>query len=995
VVGQLHLARAVWAPVPLGAAVMAQSFALPAGTTTFFSADVDRSATRWEGAGDEVVEVMTGIDAVFSAAVGRHGGVWPGGQREASSFLAAFARASEALACALDVQSELQANGRSHLRAGLHSGEAQVRDEIRYFGQAVARTTRLRDLGHGGQVLTSRATAELVADHLPAGASLGDLGPHRMHDLSRPVQVYQLCHPDLVAGFPPLRSLDRYPHNLAVQLTSFVGREAAVTEVSGLLAHHGLVTLTGSGGCGKTRLALQVAAEALGAQADETWFVDLSGVSDPGLVPAAIMAAMSIREVRNQSHTQTLMTRLAARDALVVLDNCEHVLGAASALVEALVRSCGRLGVLATSREPLGVAGEVVWRVPCLSLPGEQGTVAVELLGASEAVRLFMDRARVARPNFAITEDNAPAVADICQRLDGIPLAIELAAARARMMSAEQIAEALADRFHLLAGGARGAMPRQETLRASVDWSYELLPEPERALLRRLSVFAGGFTLDAAETVGAGGEVGRYEVLGLLSALVDKSLVQMNDKADRYRLLDTIRAYAAEELDGAGEEVAARDRHLWFFAGLAERAEKGMWTSATVWWLGVLDTEHDNLRAALDWSLASGQADTGARLVTAVAEFLMVRLFRTEGLNRCEEFLAHDLALARRAELYYWAAGFAMFSDHAATLRFGEALVGLGRELGDDKNVARGLSRLGGVQQISDPVTALATSTEALATARAVDDGVTIVHCLCSSSGANHSLDRFRESLRSAEEALVTAQRIGYKWGTGYAMLKVGAAALELGELDRAAAAADAVMELAEELDDQYFAQCAHWARGNLGAYRCDPAATEAFAAAHQLAERSHDELNLPALRYYEACLALALGQDEEGCRALEAGFPAAVRLAPAVAARSRCLLAEAAIRRGDFVAARRWLDDALALPLAGQVALSTRAQARLARATGDHHRAWELADQGVRSAGRSGAQLLVVDFLELFALLTLDAERYIEAARLLAAVATERERLG
>ena len=474
-----------------------------------------------------------------------------------------------------------------------------------------------------------------------------------MHDLGRPEQVYQLAHPELRSGFPPLRSLDRHPHNLAVQLTSFVGREVAVTEVSDLLANYGLVTLTGSGGCGKTRLALQVAAETLGTRHDEAWFVDLSALADPGLVPGAVMAVMGVQEVRDQSHTETLSTCLGERGALIVLDNCEHVLAAAAALAEALVLSCGRLGILATSREPLGIPGEVVWRVPCLSVPEEQGTSDIKSLDASDAVRLFTDRARAARPNFSITDDNAPAVAAICQRLDGIPLAIELAAARVRMMSVEHIADALADRFHLLSGAGRHAIRRLATLRASVDWSYELLPEPERALVRRLSVFAGDFSLDAAEHVGAAGTLGRYDVLGLLSALVDKSLVQVNEKGDRYRLLETIRAYAAEELAGAAEDVAARDRHLSFFTELAERAEKGMWTSALPSWLFVVDAEHDNLRAAVDWSLASGQVDTGSRLVCGIGQFLFVRCVRTEGQHQCEELLAHEVApvLPRRALL--------------------------------------------------------------------------------------------------------------------------------------------------------------------------------------------------------------------------------------------------------------------------------------------------------------------------------------------------------
>ncbi|HXW80116.1 MAG TPA: hypothetical protein VEJ84_11500, partial [Acidimicrobiales bacterium] len=433
VAGQLHLARAAWGPVPSGAAVMAQYFALPAGTTTFLSADVVSSASRWEGGGDKGGEVMSGVDAVFSAAVGRHGGASPPRQPKGRSLLAAFARPSEALACALDVQRELQVDGLSCVRAGVHTGEAQVQGEARYFGQAVARAGRLRDLGHGGQVLVSLASAELAAEHLPEGTTLVNLGAQRMRDLSRPVQVYQLCHPDLAYAFPALRSLDRYPHNLPVQLTSLVGRDDVVSEICALLAGHGLVTLTGSGGCGKTRLALQVAGEALGARAQEAWFVDLSALADPSLVPGAAMAAIGLQEVHDQSHTETLTASLAERAALVVLDNCEHVLAATASLTEALVSTCGGLCVLATSREPLGVGGEVAWRVPCLSVPKDQGPVGIEALDTYHAVQLFAERARTARPNFSITDDNAPAVAAICKRLDGIPLAIELAAARVRM----------------------------------------------------------------------------------------------------------------------------------------------------------------------------------------------------------------------------------------------------------------------------------------------------------------------------------------------------------------------------------------------------------------------------------------------------------------------------------------------------------------------------------------------------------------------------------
>jgi predicted ATPase/DNA-binding CsgD family transcriptional regulator len=964
------------------------SFALPPGTATFLSASVDAR-------GDALGEDMSRLGAAVSAMVGRHGGVQNPNQAEAGSFLTSFARAPEAVACALEAQRELGAQQLPHLRMGLHTGEAQVRDEVRYSGHAAARAGHLADLGHGGQVLLSRACADLVAGHLPAGTSLVDLGSHRMADLGRPEQVHQLCHPDLRYEFPPLRSLDRYPHNLPVQLTSFVGREAAVAELGELLAPHGLVTITGSGGCGKTRLALQVAAEALGERADEAWFVDLSGLSEPGLVPSAVMAALGVGEVAHQSHTETLTTQLAERNAVIVLDNCEHLLAGAATLADALVRHCGRLVLLATSRQPLGVPGEVVWRVPGLSLPAGQGPVGAQALHASEAAQLFSDRARAVRPNFAITDDNAPAVAAICSRLDGIPLAIELAAARVRMMSVERVAEALGDRFHLLAEGAGTAVPRQATLRASVDWSYGLLPEPERAVLRRLSVFSGGFSVDAAEHVSAAVEVGIYDVLALLTALVDKSMVQVNDRGDRYRLLDTIRAYAAEELAASGEEVATADRHLSFLVQLGERAEQGMWTSAIVAWLGVLDAEHDNLRAALEWSLASGQFDTGARLLFDIGQFLHVRPLLTEGLRLCREFLARDISPARRAELYYWAASLAMFHDIAATLAYGEALVDLGWELGDDRARARGLFQVGRVQAYSDPQVGLGTLQDALAIARAMGDSVNAVDCLCRSAGLDRMLGRFGDSQRNAEEALAAAQRIGYLWGAAYALHTLSWAALCLGDLGPSAAAAAALMELAEDLDDQFLRALALWNRGMASMYRGEPSAAQDLAEACRLAERGLSNSDLGLLRCDQAILALARGQDEEGYRALQdaPSFGDTV-LQPYAVARASCHLAEVAARRGDPAGAQLHLDEIRVLAVQDEP-LAVRAQARVARARGDTSLAWELADEGLETARRRGAQLFVVDFLELAALLATDAERSTEAARLLAAATAEREHLG
>jgi hypothetical protein len=367
------------------------------------------------------------------------------------------------------------------VRVALHTAEAQLRDEGNYFGLALSRCARLRELAHGGQVLLSRATHDLVVDRLPAGAQLADRGVHRLRDLGRPEHVHELLDEDAPQEFPALRSLDSLPNNLPGQLTSFVGRVTELREIQASLEGTRLLTLTGAGGCGKTRLALQTAADTVDRYPDGSWWVELAPVLDPERVGSALAATLGVRPLSGQTPLKAAVSHLAGQRALVILDNCEHLLEASAAAGEALLRGAPGVAILATSRAPLGVAGETSWRVPSLSLPAERMPEPVEGLAQSDAVRLFIERALKVRPNFSISNDNAAAVAGICHALDGIPLAIELAAARVRLMAVEEIAAALADRFHLLTGGARSALPRQQTLRASVDWSYELLdviPEP-------------------------------------------------------------------------------------------------------------------------------------------------------------------------------------------------------------------------------------------------------------------------------------------------------------------------------------------------------------------------------------------------------------------------------------------------------------------------------------------------------------------------------------
>jgi predicted ATPase len=399
------------------------------------------------------------------------------------------------------------------------------------------------------------------------------------------------------------RTPERPPHNLPSALSSFVGRKKELAEVRRLLEDTRLLTLTGPGGCGKTRLALAAADELVGTFADGVWLMDLAPLADSSLVPQAVASTLGLREQPGRWLTETLSDNLASKRVLLVLDNCEHLVEACAELAESLLLFCPELRVLATSREPLGIAGEVAWPVPSLSLPDLRRAPNIETLPRYESARLFVERTEAVKPTFAVTEQNAPLVAKICYRLDGIPLAIELAAARSKVLSVEEISERLDDCFALLSAGNRTALPRHRTLHATMDWSHDLLPEQERILFRRLSVFAGGFTLEAAESVCAGEHLERNEVLDLLSHLVDKSLVIVREGVveTRYRLLETVRQYGRERLDASEDEVERR--HADFFVGLAEEAEGELSGPDQARWLTLLQTEHDNLRAALSWSL--------------------------------------------------------------------------------------------------------------------------------------------------------------------------------------------------------------------------------------------------------------------------------------------------------------------------------------------------------------------------------------------------------
>ncbi len=601
-----------WVDTAVSGSGSGDEFGLPIGTVTFLLTDVEGSTLAWGAApllmGPAVARHYEILDGVVAA----HGGVRPQEQGEGDSIVAAFSRASDALRAAVAAQVALAAEvwpgGLAPLRVrmAVHAGEAQLRNEANYVGQTIIRTARLRAIAHGGQIVVSQAARDLTIDQLGDEIVLVDLGVHRLKDLARPEHVWQVVVPGVEGQFPPLKSLDAVPNNLPMALSTFVGRQAEIEAVVALSRGNRLVTVTGSGGAGKTRLAQQVAAQLAEQFVDGAWWVDLAPL-DAGSVVRVTAGVVSVKE------PEVLADRLVGRSLLLVFDNCEHVLDVVAPLVDEVLRKCPGVRVLATSRGSLDVPGEVTWRVPPLGLPVASEHLPVERLAQFDAVRLFLDRARRARPNFVLTSENGAAVAEVCSRLDGLPLAIELAAARAKSLTPAQILVGLENSLRLLTGGSRLVLARQQTLEASIAWSHDLLSESERVLLRRVSVFADGWDLEAAEQVCAddGVVLDAMGVLDGLERLIDQSLVRVDDDGGRarYRVLETVRQFGAARLAVAGESDDLARRHAGYFLGFAAvwapRCESADEERA----VEVLAPEISNINAALRFLQGHGTVE--------------------------------------------------------------------------------------------------------------------------------------------------------------------------------------------------------------------------------------------------------------------------------------------------------------------------------------------------------------------------------------------------
>ena len=609
----------------------------PTGMVTFLFTDIEQSTRRWEEQPDAMRLALAKHDATLREAIEDNGG-WLF-KHTGDGVIAAFALARPAIEAAVAAQRKLELP----VRMGVCTGEVESRDAD-YFGPALNRAARTMAAAHGGQIVVSASTAAIVDE-----VALNDLGEYRLRDLSQPQRLYQVKADGLRETFPPLRTLDFLPGNLPAQPTSFLGRDRELSQVVALLHDARLITLTGVGGVGKTRLAVQVAAEASNGYRDGVWFVELAGIADPAAIGHVIAAVLGVAQQAGKTLHESIVGALGGRQLLLVLDNCEHLIDAAALMAGLIVTQCKGVDVLATSREALMVDGERIWPVPSLGFrEGAQ----------SPAVALFTDRARSVVPDFDLGSE-AEAVGEICRRLDGIPLAIELAAARVRAMSPTQIRDRLDERFRLLTGGSRRSLERHQTLRHAVQWSYDLLSPAERTVLARASVFSGGFSLEAAEPVCAGGEIAAADILDVCDSLVRKSLVtvERSDSHIRYGLLETIRQFGQEQLVAAGQAEMTYLQHARFFADDSDEKFK-IWLSprqsTTYDWL---DRELDNLRSAFRWATGQGNTDVAARIASNVGDMARFRM-REEATHWAEEIVDAARAAKHRrlAVLLTWAA---------------------------------------------------------------------------------------------------------------------------------------------------------------------------------------------------------------------------------------------------------------------------------------------------------------------------------------------------
>lgn len=670
--------------------------------TTFLFTDIEGSARLWEREPERMRAALVRHDALARAAIESHRGLVV--KTLGDGVYAAFDDPLDAINSMLQLQHSLAepdatAGLALEVRCGVHLGSNERRDGD-FFGATVNRAARIMSVAHGGQMLLSQPVAALVADRLPPGVFLRDLGTVRLRNLAHPERVFQVVHPQLRHDFPALGSLEATPNNLPQHLTSFLGRERELAQLTALAAGNRLVTVTGPGGVGKTRLVVEAASQCYERFPDGVWLVELGALGDPALVTTAVNTTLGIALAPHLDPLSALTLQLGDKRLLLVLDNCEHVIGAVASLLEAVLSAAPNLCALTSSQELIGIAGEQVFRLPSLAVPTESALTADAAL-ATGAVQLFVARAKAADPGFVFDDRVAGIVAAICRRLDGIPLALEMAAGRVPLLGVEALARRLDDRFRVLTGGKRTALPRQRTLHATLDWSFGLLTPPEQATFRRLGVFAGQFVLDAAVAVATGGDGDEFDVIEALTGLCAKSLVVVETRGGdaRYRLLETARAYALERLAEANETAATARRHAMHYRRYFAACFDDWTTLSDADFVARYAPEIDNLRLAVTWSLGpDGDDETAIALVGSSGQVWVALSLYEEAEGLVDRALARvTTATPAELEAELWSAVAAIYRsrDTQRTIHAARRAADLHRRCGDSVRLGCALHALG------------------------------------------------------------------------------------------------------------------------------------------------------------------------------------------------------------------------------------------------------------------------------------------------------------
>ena len=939
----------------------------PTGTVTFFFTDIEGSTHLLQHLGDDrYAQVLADQRLIMRAAFAN----WRGHEfhTEGDAFLVAFTTAADAVGAAAEALRALAAHtwpdgAPVRVRIGLHTGEATLAGGG-YLGLDVHRTNRVMGAGYGGQVLLSQATREHLNGNLPDGVTLRDLGEHRLKDLTHPEHLYQLVIAGLPATFPPPKTLDIVSNNLPIQQTSFIGREREIEEVKLLIKAGRLVTLMGPGGAGKTRLAIQVAADLIEEFKHGAWLIELVSLRDPALVVQTIASTLGVREVAGRALLDSLIDYMQPKTLLLVMDNCEHLVESCAVTLSALLRVCPNLRVLATSRDALGVAGEATYQIPPLARPDARRRYSVEELAAFAAVRLFVERAVQGDPVFALNESNATPVARITQRLDGIPLAIELAAAQVSALSPAEIDARLNDRFLLLTGG-RSNLPHHQTLRATIDWSYDLLGDVERPLFRRLSVFSGGFPLDAAEAVCAGDEIDVIDLLDTLTHLVDRSLVHTDTlRGDvRYRMLETVRQYGQEKLVEAAEAEPLRDRHMAWFLELAERHEPKLRGPEQVHALEALDVEVDNLRAALQWGSSAGERrEDGVRMAAALSRFWEMRGYLSEGLEWLDGLLraSGSASSDSRARALYGAAVLALRQgDYAKAATLCEECLRIFRSRGDARGTALSLNLLGLLaRNRADIAMAQQYLDESLEITREAGlrwpraEALSILGLTMRRAG---NMDGAQDC---ASESLTLWRDIGDKRGLAASVSHLGTVARYFADYERARAYHEESLALQREIGDKLEITTSLISLGVVAMEQGDNGrATELFRESLALSEEMGNRFGAAASLGNLAIVARHQGNQEEARQLLE---------------RSKELW--------------RQLDDKHSL------AITTRIQAMVATAQGNRDQAVALYQESLALSQPLGDRLGIAESMEGLAAIAVAEGQAERATRLLGGAEALRE---